>query len=349
MFRMPLFFFLAGFFGSRYLRRNGAGNFVRNRVRRVLAPLVAGWFVIYPFLMASWIRGLQHSGSPDLPDAIRNLPAGKLAIGMFLTGRAFGDQFSLGHLWFLYYLVLLSAAAATLQRIPRLDHAAESLMKVLPRRGGLLPLTLPIALAVWASPGWNGLTLEESTLWPDIRPLLAYGCYFTFGWLLGTREQHMSDLCRRWRAHLVMATFFTAVLFSAYAKLSSAPQTSELMSGWRRALFCLSYAFLSWRWILALAGFFTARCASANVVVTYLSGASYTVYLVHLPIVVALQVRVAEWPVPPLLKYVVIVLATLFASLVVYELLVRRTPIRQYIGIPETRSGKQLQGSAATA
>ena len=42
MFRMPLFFLIAGFFGRMVLERRGTGAFVRDRSKRILLPLVFG-------------------------------------------------------------------------------------------------------------------------------------------------------------------------------------------------------------------------------------------------------------------------------------------------------------------
>ena len=42
MFRMSLFYLLAGFFGRMLLERRGVGPFVRDRAKRILLPLVIG-------------------------------------------------------------------------------------------------------------------------------------------------------------------------------------------------------------------------------------------------------------------------------------------------------------------
>lgn len=342
LFGMPLFFFLSGFFGSRSLRGHGAAGFLQNRVRRVLIPLVVGWFLLYPFVIAAWVRGLQHGSAGNLPDRMRNLAAWKAAIGLFLTGRAFTDFFSFAHLWFLYYLLLLSGAAVLLHGLLVTRRAGEALARTANRRGGVLLFALPVAMAVWATPGWNGLRPDESLLWPDARGFIAYGSYYLLGWLFGTREEQMATMCRHWRVRLVIIALLTAVLYAAHERLSGAPQTPELLSGPRRVLFCLSYAFLSWRWIFALAGLFTARFGAGIGIANYLSESSYAVYLVHLPIVIALQVYAASWRAPALLKYALIVTATMVTSLAMYELLVRRTPLRHWIGVSHATSPPPL-------
>jgi fucose 4-O-acetylase-like acetyltransferase len=43
VFRMSLFFLMAGFFGRMALQRKGLAGFVRDRLERILVPLVVGW------------------------------------------------------------------------------------------------------------------------------------------------------------------------------------------------------------------------------------------------------------------------------------------------------------------
>ena len=63
----------------------------------------------------------------------------------------------------------------------------------------------------------------------------------------------------------------------------------------------------------------------------YLADASYWLYLIHLPIVVACQVWVAQWPLHWALKYpfiLAVTLAVLFAS---YYWLVRPTFLGEFL------------------
>ena len=47
IFRMSLFFFIAGFFARMMFERKGARGFWSNRAKRILVPLVAGWVVLF--------------------------------------------------------------------------------------------------------------------------------------------------------------------------------------------------------------------------------------------------------------------------------------------------------------
>ncbi|GHA93988.1 hypothetical protein GCM10009069_16380 [Algimonas arctica] len=56
-----------------------------------------------------------------------------------------------------------------------------------------------------------------------------------------------------------------------------------------------------------------------------LGSASYWLYLIHLPIIMALQIWVAPWAWPAALKYVMILGLSIPLMLVSYEILVRYT------------------------
>ncbi len=99
LFRMPVFFMVAGFFGALLFYRDGPGGMARNRLKRVLAPLALAWVVLYPLTAAGFVFALGRGGTAGAPGW------GYVTSGTFLTRP------NLIHLWFLYDLLLLYAAA----------------------------------------------------------------------------------------------------------------------------------------------------------------------------------------------------------------------------------------------
>ena len=64
-----------------------------------------------------------------------------------------------------------------------------------------------------------------------------------------------------------------------------------------------------------------------NARVRYLSDASYWLYLMHLPLIIALQGVSFEWALPSALKLVLLIAVTAGVLLVVYEWGVRYTSV----------------------
>jgi hypothetical protein len=61
-FRLELFFLIAGFFAHLLYHRRGQREVIRNRVSRIVVPLVIGWAVLYPILVYLWLLGASASG-----------------------------------------------------------------------------------------------------------------------------------------------------------------------------------------------------------------------------------------------------------------------------------------------
>ena len=83
----------------------------------------------------------------------------------------------------------------------------------------------------------------------------------------------------------------------------------------------------AWMMTLGLMGLFRAALGQRNARVRYLSDASYWLYLMHLPLIIVLQVAAQDWPLPSIVKLVLLIAATVGALLLVYEWGVRYTPL----------------------
>jgi surface polysaccharide O-acyltransferase-like enzyme len=92
LFRMSLFFFIAGYFARLVFHRKGFSYFVRDRAKRIGLPLLMFLPVMIPLLGLIWQWGAEQGHKPIVappPLSVRNFP--------------------LTHLWFLYYLLWMYA------------------------------------------------------------------------------------------------------------------------------------------------------------------------------------------------------------------------------------------------
>ena len=80
-----------------------------------------------------------------------------------------------------------------------------------------------------------------------------------------------------------------------------------------------------WSLVFLTIGVFKKLCPRPNAFVRYVADSSYWMYLIHLPVVVWLQVAVAELPLHWSLKLVFISTITIALSLLTYDLFVRST------------------------
>src|SRR4051794_11500813 len=104
LFRMPVFFLIAGFCAALIYQRRGAAEFVRNRFARVAVPLVVAWLAFAPWIKAGhdFINGERSWNG--------------LYISLFDCEWLI-DNPRLSYLWFLEYLAIYCALAPVLLRI----------------------------------------------------------------------------------------------------------------------------------------------------------------------------------------------------------------------------------------
>ena len=80
-----------------------------------------------------------------------------------------------------------------------------------------------------------------------------------------------------------------------------------------------------WSLVFLTIGVFQKLCRRPNAVVRYVADSSYWMYLIHLPVVIWLQVAVAELAFHWSFKLAFVSVVTIGISLMTYDLFVRST------------------------
>ncbi len=332
-FRMELFFLIAGFFAHLVWQRRGVSGFVRNRVQRILVPLLVGWCLLYPILVFLWSTGAAMQGRWEVlgvPPEARSLPPWQLTLGFFLTLQ-FVRKFDLTHLWFLHQLLVLYGIAlavrAAVDRRPGGHRVVAGLDRGFRRLVDSRFLVVGFAALVWPSlwlqGGWGVATPKESLV-PDPAITWLYGICFGFGWALHRQPDLLPVLARPWRGHLATAGVLVAATSVGFHGLREAGWVSGT-EPWVRPAYLVLYAWMMGSFVCGLLGLFLERCHGESPTWRYLADSSYWVYLAHLPLVVGLQILVAPWTVPWWIKFPVINLVAFPLLYLSYHVLVRST------------------------
>ncbi|MCW3159238.1 acyltransferase family protein [Micropruina sonneratiae] len=332
MFRVPLFFALAGYFARSALARKGPRGFAADRGKRILLPLVVFWPVaVLPVIVVAIAFALTH---PQLPAA----PASDDPLAIATPG----------HLWFLwsltqFYLVLL----AVQWLIPRIVPLAvrERCSAGLGRAftGPLAPLwaAVPFAVALWLQP--TGI-VGPATLRPELPASIAFGGAFWVGWCWGGAADALNRIRRHWLARLAVAAVLTigCLVVGAPSASSWGASPAMLMAT------LVAYPVAAWLWVYGLVGVAVTYLHRESPVLRYLADASYWVYLTHLGWVCTLQLVMADlaWPWP--LKFLVILGGSLAATLLTYQVLVRSTRIGRWLNGRTYPVRQRSERSAAT-
>jgi peptidoglycan/LPS O-acetylase OafA/YrhL len=325
MFRMSLFFLIAGFFGRMLLERRGPRGFVRDRAKRILLPLVLGIPTV--MLLFAVLGGLGYllSGT-NVAELLRMQER--------LNTPVEGATFPWMHLWFLYYLLLfyagalvLRAAGLVVDRAGRLAGALDAVVRFCLRGvwGGAL-LGLPLAAYFYALDGWASWTglLAPLALMPQTASILSYGLPFAFGWLAHRQVDRLLALEKCWLQFSLTAVALTVVCLMLGGLT---PRWVPYLDDRTLAWFTAAYMAGIWCWIFGLIGLAVRFLSDANPTRRYLADASYWMYIVHLPV---LAFFAAWWnPLPWhwTIKYPLQIGATIAVLLVSYRYLVRSTLI----------------------
>jgi peptidoglycan/LPS O-acetylase OafA/YrhL len=115
-----------------------------------------------------------------------------------------------------------------------------------------------------------------------------------------------------------------------------------------RPITSIAQVLYAWTMSFGIMGLFRRLLKRENQTVRYLSDASYWLYLTHLPLILAAQVMVRDWPLPAIVKFVLICSTVTGVLLVAYHTMVRFTWIGTMLNGPRTRPVPASQRSGTS-
>ena len=355
---MPLLFLVSGM-GARYaLRSRSAGAFIRERLGRLLVPLLTGLV-----LLVAPMFYLNRLGEPGFHEPywrfwLRFLNPAAIATGIPARGtwRAGGDEFDPAHLWFLFSLLVFSTVLVPAFTWLRRPQGA----RLVDRLAGLTQRHPAPALLVAAVP----VMAVEAALGPDRNTggweRLTYVWFFLYGYLLAS-DHRFEQTVRRLRWWALGCAVLASVLLAVAAKILD-PSGADPLSGVTPPV-SAAQGLAGWMWTAAILGFagtvaarfMTARPSGSpgrsperaprwRRVARYGNEAVLPFYVLHEPVIVAVAWVVVRWPAPLLVKYLSVVVASFVLTLVLYEGLVRRFQLTRFLFGMKT--ARQLGASA---
>ena len=110
-----------------------------------------------------------------------------------------------------------------------------------------------------------------------------------------------------------------------------------------RPITSIAQVVYTWMMCCGVMGLFRRILQRENKSVRYVSDASYWLYLTHLPLILAAQVIVSDWPLPAILKFAMITAVVTGALLVAYQTMVRYTWIGTMLNGRRTRPAPHRQ------
>ena len=309
---MPLFFILAGASTWFALRVRSGGRYVKERATRLLIPFVFGVLVLVPPQSYLGLRSHSDYAGSFLewyPRFFQLIPEDMG--GYYLGGHTWG------HLWFILHLFVYSMVALPLflylngesgQRLTRRLAAFFS------RPGMILLLGIPLIFA---------------TSFPEIvggNPL-RYIIVFIYGYLLMADPRFEEAL----DSHKLVALILGPGVHLVVAYFDATGQPSGIPAWLMPIVRGYISGFVPWFFLITFLGYGRQFLNFPSRVLSYLGQASYPFYILHQTIIVVLGFYVVQWETGMALKFFAILVASLVATALAYDLLVKRTSVTRFL------------------
>ena len=323
MFRMPVFFLIAGFFGRMMMERKGTKPFIKDRAKRILVPLVLGFPLVSITVVLAYVLGALASGM-TLQEVQGGMQRGMQGSPEKASA---GSGIQLAHLWFLYYLTMFYTGVLVVRALlGRFAPSADAVVRFI-MRGFWAPVLLAAPMAAyfyqndaWLS--WHGLPAPGYSLVPSAEALLAYGIIFGFGWLLHRQAHLLFALAKSWPIYLG-AAFVLLIVCRSIA--GPTPRWEPYLQGRDLLIYTVAYMTGTWCWAFGLIGAAMRFLSQPSPVRRYIADSSYWLYLMHLSAIIFFSTLFIgldwHWSV----KYLLTIAGSTLLLLLSYHYLVRFT------------------------
>jgi peptidoglycan/LPS O-acetylase OafA/YrhL len=333
---IPLLFAISGASALFSLRRRGAWEYLSSRVARLAVPFAFGTLVLIPLQVFGVVLSdpslLSASpipiSTPHLLDSYPQFYVQYLLAYLYFLGH-YSPQLEFvfwGHLWFIARLIV--CAVVTLPVLLTLNTRLGKRLLDLVARGVqwraalVLPgLLVGGVIAVlrepWAHPpldAWSNLD------WAQFGVLVL--CYL-LGYMLYADQRGIRAIARVGPLAFALGLIAFGLLVGVNWGALPAPFSLPL----RR----MTEGMVDWLWMLFFLSLGVRVLSRTSRVLPYINEGTYSFYVLHMPILVALAGLVLPLPATIAAKIALLLAGTLLATLAVYVLAVRPFAVTRFL------------------
>jgi glucans biosynthesis protein C len=307
MFRMPVFFLIAGFFGAFLFYNKSPEQMIKNRFRRIFLPFLVFLLLLNPFIMYAF----KYCAAVFEGQAPVTLAKHFSSLWTYIP-------FGLFHLWFLYYLFIISLIVYLFSKLAKnisvlsIDDLFERIFKnPLYRLLTLTGISFVILFLFGAE------SFETSVSWlPDLGILTYFLAFYISGWFLYRKKEIVNTL----KHFDVVITVIGVIAFCL--KIYYAEQMNLMGLQIVNSIITCSLS-------LGIIGLFLRFADLPNKRVTYFVNSAYWIYLIHFFIAILLSGLLNDALISVYLKFLIVLLGTTSICLISYHFFVRKT----FIGV----------------
>lgn len=324
---MELFILVAGFASFYSLRRRTGGQYLVERVKRILVPLyTVGLFILV--VPQDYIDGVTHGRITDsfwqwIPRYYSNLPS-RLFTNI---PQKFLDPVNVllysfsGHLWFIQMLFIVSVLMLPLLLYLQSDLGKRLIDRLAGwsvRAGGIFLFVIPLAI-VQVALRWLPVTTDRT--WADF---FWYALYFVIGYVIAGDNRFIDSIKRHgWVGLVLWILGFWGVggLFTIGFQFDpSAGRGFSLLY----VLWQITYSIVSWSGVIFIFSLGAKYLNFTNRLLVYGNEAVLPFFLFHQTIILIVGWFVLPLDIGNIAEFLIIAVVSFPVILSLYEVFVRR-------------------------
>lgn len=318
-FRMPIFFLVAGFFGSMLFYERQPMQMVKNRISRIVFPFVIFLFLLWPLTIFAFGYTNAVFSNQENPFEI--------ALEQFINISAFLPK-TTSHLWFLYYLALITGTSVILAfLLKNTDEFTQTITKIfdwlIQRPLARILILSGLTFLMLTLLGTSMVDASVSLI-PDLNTFIYFLFFYLIGWVLFKSKHHLKTFVQYDWTCTIIAIILATIHGLKIQNSGLAPNDNSVMLILYSSVVVCLFTF-------GVTGLFIRYGSKHSARMRYISDSSYWVYLIHLPITAILPAFIWQLPLPAVAKFLIVLSLTTIICFVSYHYLVRSTFIGKFL------------------
>ena len=335
VFMMPIFFFIAGYFGLKSLQKQGSGRFLKSKFRRLMIYWIFIVLVILPFMYWRFNELRKNYDSYWQYWFLYIFSIGMITIGPQEQSKVPGPIYSMQY-WFIsllfYFFVIFCLLYMAKKKWLKSSskpgisehQSTKSIGKLLILFGSLSSIAYFVLLLIFADIYWiniNHIIQFQPT------DLVIYIFYFGLGIYTSSKNWFTKvESFGRIEIWGLLCVLLSIAFLIVGENIFTNPDSPNLNPGilitfaFIRSFLCLSVLFL----LISITLRFLNK---PNPIIKELDEQSYNIYLVHIIVIIAIQEALISWSEGPVLvKILIVVISSLIISFLMSKYIGEKFP-----------------------
>jgi hypothetical protein len=286
---------------------------MKNTTSRIVLPFLVFLFLLWPSIIFTfdYTQAIFEGSNDALAKALSSFSSLEVLIPK-----------STFHLWFLYYLAMITfisvGLALVFRKLPKVTRSiSKAFYWVIQKTVLRIVIFASISAMVYFLMGAYEVATSSSLI-PDLNTFFYYFVFYMLGWLLFKSKHLLATFLKYDWLNVMIGVLLFLVYFLMNDALSYEAQI------------VLKSLFV-WCLIFGITCLFIRYGSRHSAKMRYISDASYWVYLVHLSFTAIIASLIVDWLIPATLKFLVVLISTGVICFVSYHYLDRNTFIENFL------------------